>query len=128
MFGSLRASGWVGFGAGFLVASVMGAIVFWGWGARDVQEAPAPAFRSALSECEPDEVAAKASEGDGALEACRDTLATVRASHEEALKTFKEHEDLTEYLGGLIEEMSPDRPVAFPDELDEIYQPEGFRA
>lgn len=126
MFGSLRTSGWAGFGAGFLLASLVAVIVFRVWGDGGGAQEAEPAFRSAIVECAPN--TPEASGEEGALEACRATLAAVQTSHEEALQTFKEHEDLTEYLGGLIEEMSPDRPTAFPEELDAVFQPEGFRA
>ncbi|RVU42580.1 hypothetical protein EA187_15440 [Lujinxingia sediminis] len=131
MFGSLKTSGWIGFLAGFLVASLVAGGLYGALGDRGKQEDVEQAFDRVGVAYEPDEepveVAGEASD-EGTLEECRATLATVRASHEEALQTFKEHEELTEYLGGLIEEMSPDRPIAFPEELDVAYQPETFKA
>ncbi|RAL22986.1 hypothetical protein DL240_08840 [Lujinxingia litoralis] len=120
------------FCSGFFVAVVLTIALFFMWGVRGGQDAGAEhetlAHHNDLPRCEPGEALTQALPDDEQLLACQASLESVRASHEEALETFQEHEDLTDYLTGLLNEMSPDRPVAFPEELDEAYQPEQFEA
>lgn len=57
---------------------------------------------------------------------CEATLLQVRDAHQQALDEHTTNEELVEYLSGLLEQMSPDIPLEFPDTLDETFQPENF--
>lgn len=132
MLSSLRSSNWFFFFLGVAISGVLATFMFVLWGEASSQEEADGRDKVALQDIVPEnslnEAPAKLLSDDSQLQECLASLERVRASHEEALETFRKHEDMTDYLTGLLDEMSPDRPVAFPDVLDEAYRPETFEA
>ncbi len=57
---------------------------------------------------------------------CEEKLDLVRRSHEEAVERWADNEEMVEHLEDLLQRVSPERPMEFPDALDEPFHPDQF--
>ncbi len=87
----------------------------------------------AIDDAEPDKPAdtrAELEEIDADIDdhTCEETLAMVRQAHADAIRRYSENEELVEHLSDMVDRTALDRPLRFPEFLDDEYQPEGVQA
>ena len=59
---------------------------------------------------------------------CEEALHMVRQAHADAIRRFSENEDLVDHLTEMLDRTALDRPLRFPEFLDDRFQPEGVLA